>query len=102
VRRGLGRPRRERRGPRRGRAAVTLLEEDPTFDAGVGSVLTRDGVVEMDAAVMDGRDRGVGAVACVRTSAARSARRAACCTPNTRCSFGEGAERWAREQGLAT
>lgn len=83
-------------------AAVTLLEEDPTFDAGVGSVLTRDGVVEMDAAVMDGRDRGVGAVACVRTI--RSPFRAARSLLHAEHAMlvGEGAERWAREQGLAT
>src|SRR5688572_30498145 len=47
-------------------AAVMLLEDDPTYDAGVGSVLTRDGHVEMDAGVMDGRDLAVGAVAGVR------------------------------------
>lgn len=47
-------------------AAVVLLEDDPTFDAGIGSVLTRDGHVEMDAALMDGRGLDVGAVACVR------------------------------------
>jgi beta-aspartyl-peptidase (threonine type) len=83
-------------------AAVTRMEEDPTFDAGVGSVLTRDGVVEMDAAVMDGRDRGVGAVACVRT--VRSPFRAARSLLNAEHAFlvGEGAERWARERGLAT
>jgi beta-aspartyl-peptidase (threonine type) len=46
--------------------AIVILEDDPTFDAGTGSVLCRDGRIEMDAAVMDGRDLGVGAVACVR------------------------------------
>jgi len=47
-------------------AAIVVLEDDPTFDAGVGSVLTQDGHVEMDAALFDGRGLDVGAVACVR------------------------------------
>jgi L-asparaginase / beta-aspartyl-peptidase len=44
-------------------AAVRVLEDDPAFNAGVGAVLTRAGAAEMDAAVMDGRDLRVGAVA---------------------------------------
>jgi beta-aspartyl-peptidase (threonine type) len=47
-------------------SAVALLEDDPSLNAGTGSVLTRDGHVEMDAAVMDGRDLAVGAVAGLR------------------------------------
>ena len=43
-------------------AAVRLLEADGTFDAGVGSVLTRDGAVEVDAGLMDGHRLRVGAV----------------------------------------
>jgi len=46
-------------------AAVRVLEDDPTFNAGVGSVLTREGTVEIDAAVMDGRNLAFGAVAAV-------------------------------------
>src|SRR5437870_988634 len=48
-------------------AAVEVLEDDPHFNAGRGSVLTSDGGVEMDAAVMCGRDRRAGAVAAVST-----------------------------------
>jgi beta-aspartyl-peptidase (threonine type) len=44
-------------------AAVRLMEDDPIFDAGTGSVLTRDGEVELDAALMDGRNLAYGAVA---------------------------------------
>lgn len=43
--------------------AVCALEDNPLFNAGRGAVFTRDGRQEMDAAVMDGRDRGAGAVA---------------------------------------
>ena len=47
-------------------AAVTVLEDDPLFNAGTGSVLNRDGEVEMDASVMTGHDLGFGAVAAIR------------------------------------
>src|SRR5919202_6551757 len=47
-------------------AAVRALEDAPIFDAGVGSVLNRDGEVELDAAIMDGRTLRSGAIAAVR------------------------------------
>ncbi|MEY3602682.1 MAG: Isoaspartyl peptidase [Armatimonadota bacterium] len=43
-------------------AAVTILEDSPHFNAGRGSVLTHAGTVEMDAALMHGRDLAAGAV----------------------------------------
>ena len=46
-------------------AAVSHLEDDPVFDAGRGSYLNREGRVQMDAIVMDGRDLSMGAVAAV-------------------------------------
>lgn len=48
-------------------AAVRVLEDNPNFNAGRGAVLTREGVAELDASIMDGRDRRAGAVAQVRT-----------------------------------
>lgn len=44
-------------------AAVMALEDDPLFNAGRGAVYTTKRTQEMDAAIMDGRDRNAGAVA---------------------------------------
>ncbi|MGH8474634.1 MAG: isoaspartyl peptidase/L-asparaginase family protein [Methylococcales bacterium] len=46
-------------------ACASLLEDDPLFNAGRGSVLNEAGRVEMDAAIMDGRDLSAGAVAAI-------------------------------------
>jgi L-asparaginase / beta-aspartyl-peptidase len=43
-------------------AAVRALDDDPLFNAGRGAVFTRAGTQEMDAAVMEGRERHAGAV----------------------------------------
>ena len=47
-------------------AAIRTMEEDPTFDAGRGSFLNREGAVEMDAIIMDGARLRAGSVAAVR------------------------------------
>jgi beta-aspartyl-peptidase (threonine type) len=47
-------------------AAVRALEDDPQFNAGRGSVLNREGMVEMDASIMEGDRLQCGAVAAVR------------------------------------
>ena len=47
-------------------AAVTLLEDNPLFNAGRGAVLCSDGSVELDAAIMSGTDLRAGAVAGIR------------------------------------
>ncbi|HEX9243598.1 MAG TPA: isoaspartyl peptidase/L-asparaginase [Anaeromyxobacter sp.] len=47
-------------------AAVRILEDDPAFNAGTGAVLTLDGEVELDAAVMEGETLRCGAVAVVK------------------------------------
>ncbi|XP_072264609.1 isoaspartyl peptidase/L-asparaginase isoform X2 [Pyxicephalus adspersus] len=46
--------------------AVVVLEDDPHFNAGHGSVLNEEGEVEMDAIIMDGKDLSSGAVSAVR------------------------------------
>jgi beta-aspartyl-peptidase (threonine type) len=45
--------------------AVKNLEDCPLFNAGKGSVFTADGTHEMDASIMDGRNRSAGAVSLV-------------------------------------
>jgi beta-aspartyl-peptidase (threonine type) len=47
-------------------AAITVLEDDPAFNAGHGAVFTHEGRNELDASLMDGRDRRAGAVAGVQ------------------------------------
>ncbi len=48
-------------------AAVTVLEDNPLFNAGTGSTLNQTGKVEMDAAMMDGDSLRAGAVAAIET-----------------------------------
>ncbi len=48
-------------------AAITILEDDPKFNAGRGAVFTWDGINELDSAIMDGNGRRAGAVAGVHT-----------------------------------
>lgn len=47
-------------------AAITVLEDDPTFNAGRGAVFTHDGRNELDASLMDGATLKAGAVAGVQ------------------------------------
>jgi len=51
-------------------SAARVLEEDGCFNAGRGSVLTEKGEVELDAAIMDGRDRQAGAISGIKTTRA--------------------------------
>ncbi len=46
--------------------AITMMEDDPTFDAGRGSVLNLEGDIELDAAIMEGHGLQAGAVAAVQ------------------------------------
>lgn len=45
--------------------AVKVLEDDPLFNAGRGSALSKNGAIEMEAAIMDGGTLQAGAVALV-------------------------------------
>jgi len=48
-------------------AAVRILEDDPTFDAGRGSCLNARGEIELDAIIMDGASLNLGAVAALQS-----------------------------------
>ena len=82
-------------------AAVRVLEDDPHFNAGRGSVFTYEGRIEMDASIMDGSNRNAGAVTGV--TATRNpiglARRVMEASPHVFLSR-EGADQFSREQGL--
>ncbi len=43
--------------------SVKILEDDPLFNAGKGSVFTNEGINELDASIMDGQTLNAGAVA---------------------------------------
>ncbi|HUK31585.1 MAG TPA: isoaspartyl peptidase/L-asparaginase [Candidatus Acidoferrum sp.] len=82
-------------------SAIVILEDDPVFDAGTGAHLNRDGKVELDAIVMDGATLQSGAVAVVQRvkNPIRLARRVMESCEHMMLA-GEGAERFAQEQGI--
>lgn len=49
------------------KAAIIIMEDSPLFNAGKGAVFTWEGTNELDASIMDGRDRSAGAIAGVKT-----------------------------------
>ncbi|KAM6923226.1 isoaspartyl peptidase/L-asparaginase isoform 1-T1 [Lycodopsis pacificus] len=81
--------------------AVSQLENNPSFNAGCGSVLNAKGEVEMDAFVMDGKALGSGAVSAVRNIAnpIQLARLVMYKTSHV-CLTSEGANRFARSMGV--
>ena len=81
--------------------AVQALEDDPLFNAGRGAVLSANGLHELDASIMDGRDLSAGAVTGVRhvRNPIVLARRVMERSPHVMLA-GEGAEEFALEQGL--
>ncbi|MGB8261724.1 MAG: isoaspartyl peptidase/L-asparaginase [Terracidiphilus sp.] len=83
-------------------AAVTVLEDDPTFDAGRGSFLTSDGRVQLDALLMDGGRMKAGGVACVERlrNPIQAARIVLEKSPHVYF-VGEGAEQFAADHGMA-
>ena len=82
-------------------AAVTAMEDNPLFNAGVGATFTRDGTHELDAAIMDGRTLAAGAVAGIQhvKSPVALARAVMAHSPHVLL-IGDGAEAFARTQGL--
>ena len=83
-------------------AAVAVMEDDETFDAGRGSFLTQDGRVQMDALLMNGENLRTGGVACVERlqNPIRAARLVLDKSPHVYF-VGTGAERFARQHGMA-
>jgi beta-aspartyl-peptidase (threonine type) len=82
-------------------AAARILEEDPCFNAGRGSVLASDGHIELDAALMDGATLRAGAVGGLRTTRApiSLARTLMEQGPHVFL-YGDGADQYGREAGL--
>jgi L-asparaginase / beta-aspartyl-peptidase len=82
-------------------AAVTVMEDDDTFDAGRGSFLTRDGRVQLDALLMNGADLRTGGVACVERlrNPIQAARLVLEQSPHVYL-VGPGAERFATQHGM--
>ncbi len=82
-------------------AAIAALEDDPHFNAGRGAVFTHDGRNELDASLMDGQTRRAGAVAGVhRVKNPILLARAILERSEHVMMVGDGAEAFAREQGV--
>ena len=82
-------------------AAVVVMEDDETFDAGRGSFLTSDGHVQLDALMMDGKTLRAGGVGCVEhiRNPIRLAHKVLTESPHVYL-VAEGAERFAAEHGV--
>lgn len=83
-------------------AAVRVMEDSPLFNAGKGAVFTSEGTHELDASIMEGAGLRAGAVAGVTTvrNPVEAARAVMEKSPHVLLA-GRGAERFAKEQGLA-
>ena len=82
-------------------AAITVLEDNPLFNAGKGAVFTHDGRNELDASLMDGATRMAGAVAGVHNvkNPILLAREVMQHSPHVMMA-GDGAEIFAKERGI--
>jgi L-asparaginase / beta-aspartyl-peptidase len=82
--------------------AVTVLEDNPLFNAGLGSVFTLDGRNELDAAIMDGRTLKAGSV-CGLTHIRNPIELARAVMEHSEYVMlsGEGAEEFALSRGFA-
>lgn len=83
------------------RVAVCILEDDPVFNAGRGSVANADGVIEMDAGIMNGATLDIGAVAAVRRIHNPIDAAAAMLDAPPILLVGSGAEAFAHRAGIA-
>lgn len=82
-------------------AVIREMEDDPLFNAGRGAVFTAEGRNELDASIMDGRNRAAGSVAGVTTIRHPiSAARAVMERSRHVMLIGEGAEAFALSQNL--
>jgi len=82
-------------------AAVRVLEDNVSFDAGTGSVLNADGDVEMDAIVMEGDALATGAVAGISSVANPVSVARAVMEQTAHCLLaGGGADAFARSLGI--
>ncbi|HEU0027286.1 MAG TPA: isoaspartyl peptidase/L-asparaginase [Ktedonobacterales bacterium] len=82
-------------------AAITALEDNPSFNAGTGATLNADGRAELDAGLMDGETLDVGAVAGVeRIKNPIALARAVLASPHVLLA-GPGAEQFAASSGIA-
>src|SRR5579864_6584995 len=81
--------------------ALRVMEDSGLFDAGRGAYYTREGVPEMDAAIMDGRTLNAGSVASLKHIAnpIHLARLVMEKSPHVML-VGEGAEEFAKSQGI--
>ncbi|XP_078000890.1 threonine aspartase 1-like [Glandiceps talaboti] len=91
--------------------AVVTLEDYPCTNAGIGSCLTMDGIVECDASIMDGQTLGFGAVGalagiknpikvahCILKEESKGLMSLGRIPP---CFLtGEGAHKWAKDHGI--
>ncbi len=81
--------------------AVTIFENDPLFNAGIGSYLNEKGEVELDAGIMDGKNLKIGAVSGIK-HVKNPVLLAKAVMENSKHNFliGEGAEEFAIKQNL--
>src|SRR5690606_40974399 len=83
-------------------AAIVALEDAPMFNAGRGAVFTHDGTNELDTSIMDGATGRAGAAAALhRVRNPITLARAIMERSRHVTMVGEGAERFAKEQGIA-
>ncbi len=82
-------------------AAVRVMEDDPTYDAGRGSNLNAAGEIELDAIIMEGATLNTGAVAAVQRVRNPISLARMVMERTEHCLLvGAGAEAWARTQGV--